>query len=105
MKKPNIKIPQSKLLYGVLGGIIIVALLLLAGAKIHERMTPIPLPANAQCQATVDATKDGLQAFQVQMVAALDGKDAPAPDLSKVKNAVADCKANEGIYVVKEATK
>ena len=90
-----------KLLYGFLGGVVIVAVILFAGMKLDQAMTPTPLPANAQCQASVDAVKQGIRTFQVQMLAALDGKDAPSPDISAVKAAVIDCKANEEIYSVK----
>jgi hypothetical protein len=64
------------------------------------------LPANAQCIASNQATKDAAKVFSVQLVAALDGVDAPAPDLSKVKTASLECKATKDEVTVKvEAAK
>lgn len=54
------------------------------------------LPANQQCIESNKAVKQAAKDFSVQLVAAIDGQDAPAPDLSAVKSASVACVENQG---------
>ena len=75
-----------------------------AGYVFHE---PKPqLPANQQCIASNQATKEAAKVFSAQLVAALDGVDAPAPDLEAVRVSALECKATKDQVTVKvEAAK
>ena len=87
-----------------LGLFICVGLIFIAGHNFQQPKDK--LPANAQCLASNQATKEAVKTFTVQLVAAIDGTDAPAPDLTKVKTASLECKATQGQVTVKvEATK
>ena len=81
-------------------GVFVVVMLMGAGARLHSYMTPKPLPSNQQCLQANQAVKEAAKSFSVQLVAALDGQDAPAVDLSAVKNASVDCRANVSVYKV-----
>jgi hypothetical protein len=59
------------------------------------------LPANQQCLQANQVTKEAAKTFASQLASALDGVDAPAPDLSKVKDASLECKATQDQVTVK----
>jgi len=84
---------------GILG-VSVVGLLMVSGARLQTYLQDPVLPANQQCLTANTAARDAAKTFGDQLAASLDGKDAPAPDLSAVKNAVEDCKANVSIYKV-----
>lgn len=101
---PKKKLP--KYVATAVGGIAIAGAFMFAGAQLHSYMNPAVLPANQQCIESVQATKEAAKVFSAQLVAAIDGTDAPAPDLSKVKTATAGCKQSADQVTVKvEATK
>jgi hypothetical protein len=87
-----------------LGLFIFVGIIFWAG---HNYQQPKPkLPANAQCLQANQATKEAAKTFATQLASAIDGIDAPAPDLKAVKNASLECKATQDQVTVKvEAAK
>jgi hypothetical protein len=74
--------------------VLVVGVLLWAGGEI--RPVHPKLPANQSCLESNQAVKEAAKAFSSQLVAAIDGVDAPAPDLSKVKSASVACVENQG---------
>jgi hypothetical protein len=84
--------------------VLVVGVLLWAGGEI--RPDNPELPANQQCIESNRAVKEAAKTFSVQLVAALEGQDAPAPDLSAVKSASQACVDTQDQVTVKvEATK
>jgi hypothetical protein len=71
-----------------------------AGAQLGSYMNPPKLPANQQCIASQQAVKEAAKTFSDQLVAAIDGADAPAPDLAKVKTASQECVETSGEVTV-----
>lgn len=99
MKEIDFELPKDskprlpKHLGIAMAGVIVAGVLIFVGAKVNERMQPVRLPANQSCLQANNAAREGLKTFQAQIVAALDGQVADAPDLSAITNAVRDCKA------------
>lgn len=84
-------------------GVFVAGTLMFSGAKLHAYMEPKRLPSNQSCLQANQAVKDAAKQFSVQLVAAIDGQDAPAADLGAVKTASLDCKANVSRYEVQVA--
>lgn len=97
MKQPidiDVPLPKSRLPKYVgtaVAGIAIAGAFMFAGAQLHSYMNPPKLPANQQCIASNQAVKEAAKTFSVQLVAAIDGADAPAPDLTTVKTTAKEC--------------
>lgn len=84
----------------------IAGMFMFAGAQLHASMNPPKLPANQQCIASNQAVKEAAKTFSAQLVAAIDGTDAPAPDLTAVKTSAKECADTADQVTVKvEATK
>ena len=81
-------------------GILIAGMFMYAGAQLQTYMNPPKLPGNQQCLNANQATKEAAETFSVQLVAALEGTDAPAPDMSKVKTASIECRDTAGQVTV-----
>ena len=77
-----------------------VGLIMYAGAMVYASTYPPKLPGNTQCIASNQAVKEAAKTFSVQLVAAIDGVDAPAPDLSKVKTTSKECVETAGEVTV-----
>lgn len=88
----------------LVAALLVIGALLWAGGEIRPNHPE--LPANQQCIESNQAVKEAAKVFSSQLVAAIDGVDAPAPDLAKVKSASVACVENQGQTTVKvEATK
>lgn len=83
--------------------VLVVGVLLWAGGEI--RPDDPELPANQQCIESNRAVKEAAKTFSVQLVAALEGQDAPAPDLSAVKSASQACVDTQDQVTVKVEAK
>lgn len=81
-------------------GIVIAAGAIFFGGYIFHSPTP-ELPANQQCIEANQAVKQAAKDFSTQLVAALDGQDAPAPDLGKVKATSKECVDTQDQVTVK----
>lgn len=77
-------------------GVATIVFFMLAGAGLYAKMYPPKIPGNAQCIASNQAVKEAAKTFSVQLVAAIDGQDAPAPDLSTVKKTSQECVETQG---------
>lgn len=83
----------------MVGYLFVIGVLLWAGGEIRPNHPK--LPANQQCIESNKAVKQAAKDFSSQLVAAIDGQDAPAPDLSGVKSASIACVENQGQTTVK----
>lgn len=100
--KPKKEINKKAIGYVVAAGVIAIALMI-AGGQITKAMYPPKLPGNQQCLASNDASAKAAKVFADQLSAALVGKDAPAPDMSLVKNAANGCREHSKEYNIVEA--
>lgn len=111
MKETDIDfaLPKSKLPKYVGTAVALLAIagmFMYAGARLNSYMNPPKLPANQQCLASNQAVKEAAKTFSAQLVAAIDGTDAPAPDLTTVKTTAKECAETADQVTVKvEATK
>lgn len=110
MKEIDFELPKDSkpkwpkwLLMGATGATII-GLFMYAGAMIYASTYPPKLPANQSCIASNEAIKQAAKTFSAQLVSAIEGKDAPAPDLSAVKTTSKECVETQGEVTIASPT-
>lgn len=99
-RKPKTSPRQRTFATVAISTLLVAAALIFLGMKIEDsRITP-PLPSNQQCINATDSAATAVKTFNVQLSAALQGKDAPAPDLSQIKASAVACRQNVSNYQV-----